>query len=71
MSDLGEKRELSKMNRKKCKYCDCSNYVKPGCKVKQRSAIVKISNEDWKDVKSEICVKEKQFKMLEAEQEKQ
>jgi putative ribosome biogenesis GTPase RsgA len=71
MSDLREKRELSKMNRKKCQFCNCSSYVKPGCKVKQRSAIVKISNEDLKDVNSKICVKEKQLKMLEAEQGKQ
>jgi len=58
MSDLREKRELSKMNRKKCKFCNCSNYVRLECKTKERSAIVKIPNVDLKNVESEICVKE-------------
>jgi len=71
MSDLREKQELSKMNHKKCKYCNCSNYVRPECEIKERSAIVKIKNVDLKDVKPEICVKRNQLKMPIAEQEEQ
>jgi len=60
MSDLKEKQELSKMNQKRCKFCNCSNYVKPECKIKERSAIVKIQGEDLKDMKPEISIKENQ-----------
>jgi len=71
MSDLRAKYELSKMNQKNCKYCNCSNYMRLECKVKQGSAIVKVLNEDLKDVKPEICVKENQLELLEVEHEEQ
>jgi len=46
MSDLKENRELSRINQKKCKFCNCSNYVKPKYRSKEESTIVKIQSQN-------------------------
>jgi len=70
MSDLKGKQELSKVNQRKCKFCNCSNYIKPECKIKERSAIVKIQSQNLIEEKPEsMSSKENQLKMPNAEQE--
>jgi len=70
MSDLKEKRELSKVNQRKCKFCKCSNYVKPKCTIKGGSAIVQIQGQNLVEEKPEFTSAEKdQLKMPNVEQE--
>lgn len=69
MSDLKEKRELSRIDQKKCQFCNCSSYVKPECGFKKEITIVKIQSQHLLEVKSEsMDLKENQLKISNAEQ---
>jgi len=69
MSDLKEKQELSRINQKKCKFYNCSSYVKPKCKIEGGRAIVEIPSQNLVEEKSELMdVKENRLKMPEVEQ---
>jgi len=72
VSDLKTKRELSRINKKKCKFCNCLNYVKPECKTKKGITIGKMQSQNLMEAKPELTsVKKNQLEMLDAEQEEQ
>jgi len=46
MSDIKVNQELSKLNQKKCKFCNQLDYIKPECKVKKGIATIEIKSKD-------------------------
>jgi len=72
MSDLKAKQELFKINQKKCKFCNCLNYVKPECKTKKGVTTVEMQSKDLMEEKPKLtCVKKNQLEMLAVERKDQ
>lgn len=72
MSDLKAKLELSKTNKKKCKFCNQLNYIQPECESKEGITMVKMQSKDLMEENPKlICVKKNQLEMLVDEREDQ